>query len=116
MLCCIIPLSLGHLWVPARLPLIARFSLEVSRWILHKSEDLYLLTYFPVPSGPGPVCYAVEAAVDVTGRVFGVFGDTVYAYRDALLHWSHGYAAKASLGLCARDLLDFESIVRVFAA
>ncbi len=63
MLCCIFPLSLGHRWVPARLPLFARFSLDVSRWLLHKSEDLYLLTYFPVPSGPGPVCYAVEAAV-----------------------------------------------------
>ena len=93
---------------------MARFSLEISRWSLHKSEDLYLLTYFPLPSGPGPCYHAVEAAVffsfynlDVTGRVFGVSGELVYAYRDAFGHWSHGYAALASLELCGRDWLDF---------
>ena len=45
---------------PGYLPSIAQLSLEISHWSLHKSDDLYLLTCFPSPSGPGPDYDAVE--------------------------------------------------------
>ena len=102
-----------HCRFPVGSPSIARFSLELSRWSLHKSMifvcwpvSLYLLDLDPfikLSSAAG----LVICNLDVTGRVFGVFGELVHAYREVVGNWSHGCAALASLELCGRDRLDF---------
>ena len=105
MLCCIIPLSpgtagsqLGH---HRLLGFHRNFltGLFTSRWSLFAGLFPFTFWTWTRLSSCRWLPFGYSCSWDVTGRVFGVSGELVRAYRGVFDNWSPGYAALASLGL-----------------